>query len=460
MNKTQRSALIVAVISSFITPFMISSVNVALPAIEAGFNGRGVSAVLLSWVATSYLLAAGVSLLPMGRLADIVGRKKIMGYGLAFSALASLFCSLAPDIISLLFFRTVQGLGGGMIFGTSMAILTSVFPPRRRGRVIGLAVTSVYMGLMSGPFIGGLLTHYLGWRILFLTIFILGMIPLVLLYFYLEGEWADAAGEEYDMVGLFLYVPSLIAIIYGVANLQQLYGISAFGGGCCGFTIFVYRQKKTEYPLFKVDLFLRNKPFALSNAAALIHYSATFAITFLLSFYLQYIKGFDARMTGFILITQPLMMVLFSATAGRLSDGIEPRILSSIGMAITAIVLFMLSFLGSDSSIPVLAGLLAVLGFGFAAFSSPNMNAIMGAVEPRYLGIAAGASGTMRVLGQVLSMGIATLILALYVGDNIITLELYPDLLRSIRCAFIVFGVLCLVGLYASLKRGKIHGKA
>jgi len=171
MNRTQRSILTVSTISSFITPFMISSVNVALPAIEAGFRGQGISAVLLSWVATAYLLAAGVSLVPMGRLADIVGRKKIMGYGLLLSALSSLACAVSPNIVFLLVFRTLQGLGGGMIFGTSMAILTSVFPPRQRGKVIGIAVTSVYIGLMSGPFLGGLLTDYLGWRSLFIAIF-------------------------------------------------------------------------------------------------------------------------------------------------------------------------------------------------------------------------------------------------------------------------------------------------
>ncbi len=459
MNKIQHSALIVATISSFITPFMISSVNLALPAIEQGYQHQGINAVLLSWVATAYLLAAGVSLVPMGRLADIVGRKKIMGYGLAISALSSLSCALAPNIFLLILFRAIQGLGGGMIFATSMAILTSVFPSQQRGRVIGLAVTAVYTGLMTGPFFGGLLTHYLGWRSLFIAIFILGGIPLLLLLLFLKGEWADAAEEDYDLPGLFLYVPSLIAIIYGISTLRQLSGVLLFVAGCCGLAGFVWWQRRIEEPLFQVNLFIKNKAFALSNAAALIHYSATFALTFLLSFYLQYIKGLDARMTGIVLITQPLMMVFFAALAGRLSDRIEPRILSSVGMAITAVVLFSLSFLSADTSVFLLAVVLAVLGFGFAVFSSPNMNAIMGSVEPRYLGIAAGSSGTMRVLGQVLSMGIATLILSLYVGEHTITPELYPDLLQSICRTFAVFSGLCLAGVFASLGRGEIHGR-
>jgi EmrB/QacA subfamily drug resistance transporter len=457
MDTVQRSALTVATISSFITPFMISSVTVALPAIEEGFLDQGINAVLLSWVATSYLLAAGVSLVPMGRFADIVGRKKILGLGFVLFSLSSLFCALSPNVFSLLLFRSMQGLGGGMIFSTGMAILTSVFPPNQRGRVLGLAVTAVYIGLLTGPFLGGLLTHYLGWRSLFVLIFFLGILPPLLIVLFLKGEWADAAGESYDWIGALLYIPSLVSIIYGFSVLKQGTGLLLLLVGCGGLTAFVYRQRKIKDPLFQVNLFISNRPFAFSNAAALIHYSATFGLTFLLSFYLQYVKGLDPRMTGIVLMAQPIMMALFSPLAGRLSDRIEPRVISSIGMAITFFGLFYFSFLGPDTSIYVIAAVLSVLGFGFALFSSPNMNAIMGSVEPRYLGIAAGSSGTMRVLGQVLSMGIATLILSVFMGDRAIVPDLYPLLLKSIDRTFFVFSVLCLAGIFASLARGDIH---
>jgi len=457
MNTVQRSALTVATISSFITPFMISSVNVALPAIEEGFLDQGINAVLLSWVATSYLLAAGVSLVPMGRLADIVGRKKILGLGFGLFSLSSLFCALSPNVFSLLLFRSMQGLGGGMIFSTGIAILTSVFPPNQRGRVLGLAVTAVYIGLLTGPFLGGLLTYYLGWRSLFVVIFFLGILPPLLIILFLKGEWADAAGESYDWIGALLYIPSLVSIIYGFSVLKQGTGLLLLALGSGGLAAFVYRQRKIEYPLFQVNLFMSNRVFALSNAAALIHYSATFGLTFLLSFYLQYIKGLDPRMTGIVLIAQPFMMALFSPLAGRLSDRIEPRIISSIGMSITFVGLFYFSFLGPDTSIYAIAAVLSFLGFGFALFSSPNMNAIMGSVEPRYLGIAAGSSGTMRVLGQVFSMGITTLILSVFMGDRAIVPELYPLLLKSINRTFFVFSALCVVGIFASLARGDMH---
>ncbi|NNK93683.1 MAG: MFS transporter, partial [Desulfobacterales bacterium] len=234
-------------------------------------------------------------------------------------------------------------------------------------------------------------------------------------------------------------------------------GLLMLIAGCGGLVGFVIRQRTIKEPLFQVDLFMNNKVFALSSAAALIHYSATFALAFLLSLYLQYLKGLDPRMAGTVLVAQPVMMALFSPFAGRLSDRVEPRIISSIGMAITCLGLLYFTFVSQGASLVVIVVVLMSLGFGFALFSSPNMNAIMGSVERRYLGIASGSVGTMRVLGQMFSMGIAMLILSLFVGGQAISADLYPDLLRSIRLTFGVFSVLCVIGIFASLARGDIH---
>ena len=456
MTKVQRSALAVSVFGSFIAPFMISSVNVALPAIQKGFAGGEVSVVLLSWVAMIYLLAAGVSLVPMGRLADITGRKKLLAYGFALFSFGGFFCFFSPSVYFLIFFRGLQGLGGGMVFSTGMAILTSVFPPNRRGRVLGIAVSAVYVGLSTGPFAGGMLTHYFGWRSLFLVVSLLGMIPLVLTMM-LEGEWADAKGEEYDGIGALIYIPSLVGIIYGFSILPKLGGILALVLGSVGLAIFVRRQRKIDQPLFQVNLFVENRVFAFSSLAALIHYSATFGLTFLLSLYLQYIKGMDPRTAGTVLMAQPVMMAVVSPLAGRMSDRAEPRILSSIGMAITGGGLFCFVFLGFNTPVHLVVGILTILGFGFALFSSPNMNAIMGSVERRYLGIASGSAGTMRVFGQMFSMGIATLVLSLFVGGQAISSENYPQFLSSVKVCFLIFSILCLFGVFISLARGALH---
>ena len=451
---TRKSALIVASASSFVTPFMGSSINVALPAIEKTFH---IDAVLLSWVATSYLLAIGVSLVPMGRLADIYGRKRILAAGFACFTVSSLLSSLAWSAYALILFRIVQGIGSGMIFGTSMAILTSVFPPHERGKVLGISVSSVYIGLSSGPFVGGILTQHISWRSLFVVTFVLCVIVLRLILFRLKGEWADAKGEPFDIPGSLIYSLSLIFLITGFSLLPDKKSIVLLILAGIGIVFFFMWENKTSFPVFQVDLLLKNKTFALSNAAALIHYSATFAITFLLSLYLQYIKGLNAQTAGLVLVSQPVMMALFSPLAGRISDTIEPRIIASIGMGITSIGLMILTLLTAQSKILFVVSVLLLMGLGFALFSSPNMNAIMSSVDRRFLGIASGSAGTMRVLGQLFSMGMATLILSLIMGRVPITEEVYPLLMKSMRIILMLFACLTFLGIFASLVRGSVR---
>ena len=453
-SSAKKSALIVAAASSFVTPFMGSSINVALPAIEKNFH---IDAVLLSWVATSYLLAIGVSLVPMGRLGDIYGRKRILAAGFACFTVSSLLSALSWSAYSLIAFRIIQGIGSGMIFGTSMAILTAVFPPHERGKVLGITISSVYIGLSSGPFIGGMLTEHVSWRSLFVVTFVLCLIVLGLIFFKLKGEWADAKGEPFDFPGSLIYALSLIFLITGFSLLpnKKSFVLLIFAG--IGMVSFFLRERKTPYPVFNIDLLINNKTFALSNAAALIHYSATFAVTFLISLYLQYIKGLSAQAAGIILISQPVMMALFSPLAGKISDTVEPRIIASLGMGITSAGLMLLTLLTSQTNIMFVVGILLLMGLGFAFFSSPNMNAIMSSVDRRFLGIASGSAGTMRVLGQLFSMGMATLILALFIGRVPITKEVYPLLMKSIRIILLLFSGLTFLGIFASMVRGSIR---
>ncbi len=191
--------------------------------------------------------------------------------------------------------------------------------------------------------------------------------------------------------------------------------------------------------------------------AALINYSATFAITFLLSFYLQYIKGINPQNAGIILMTQPVVMATFSPFAGRLSDKIEPRIVASIGMMLTTIALSLFTFLNEKTGLSFIIAILILLGFGIALFSSPNANAVMSSVEKKFYGVASGTLGTMRLLGQTFSMGIIMLIFSIYIGGIQITPEYYSIFLISARTAFIIFSVLCLSGVFASLARGNLR---
>jgi EmrB/QacA subfamily drug resistance transporter len=451
---TKRVTLLAATLASFLTPFMGSATNVALPSMGREFS---MDAVLLGWVPTSYLLAAAMLLVPFGRIADIYGRKRIFTYGIIIFTLASLFSGIAPSATWLIVARVLQGVGSAMIFGTGVAMLTSVFPAQERGRVLGINVAAVYVGLSLGPFIGGFLTQHLGWRSIFLVTVPLGLVAVAFVLWRLEGEWAEAQGEAFDLVGSVIYALTLLTLMYGFSLLPDIWGLGLILVGVVGLGAFIWWEMNARNPVLNLNLFARNRPFALSNLAALINYSATSAVTFLLSLYLQYIKALSPQQAGLVLIAQPIVQATFSPVAGRLSDRVEPRVISSTGMTLTAGGLILLIFVKPTTPLWAIIACLLLLGLGFALFSSPNMNAIMSSVEKRFYGVASGTAGTMRLLGQMLSMGIAMLLFALYIGRIEITREVYPQFLVSMKTAFAIFAALCVGGTFASLARGNIR---
>jgi EmrB/QacA subfamily drug resistance transporter len=450
----EKSALFVASLTSFMQPFMVSAVNVALPAIQAEFSA---DAVILSWVATSFLLAMAVFLVPFGKLADIYGRKKIFSCGVVLFTVASLLAVFSYSIKALIFMRVLQGIGAAMFVTTGMAILTSVFPPSRRGRVIGIYVAAVYIGLSVGPFAGGFITRYLGWRSIFAVVVPFGAASVYMTVKYLKSEWADARGETFDLRGSALYGLSILALIYGASLLPRMFAAYLMVAGLAGLGLFIALELRVPHPVFEVKLFYQNRLFTFSSLAALINYSATYALTFLLSLYLQYIKNIPPQYAGSILIAQPIVMAVFSPLAGRLSDRIEPRRIASTGMLITAIGLFIFASVGPDTSQALIIPTLALLGFGFGLFSSPNMNAIMSAVEKKYFGIASGTVATMRLLGQMVSMAIAMVVFSVFIGREPISPANYGEFLSSVRVSFLIFAILCTVGILFSLLRGKLR---
>lgn len=448
------AALVVANMASLITPFMVSSVNIALPSIGDELH---MDAISLSWVATLYILSSAVFMVPLGRLADIHGRKKVFAAGIIIFTAASLLLALSRNEAMLLSFRVMQGAGVAMIFGTSTAILTSVFPPSERGKVLGINLGVVYAGLSIGPFLGGLLTEHFGWRSVFWAAVPMGIVTIVYLFWKLKGDWVGAAGQKFDLPGSVIYGLGLVGVIYGFSLLPSLSGLWVGLAGMVSVAAFAAWESRVSSPVLDVSAFRKNVVFALSNLAALINYAATYAVTFLLSLFLQYTKGLSPENAGLVLIAQPIMQATISPFAGRLSDRIEPRIVASAGMALTTLGLALLAFLQQSTALAFIVVSLAIVGLGLGLFVSPNTNAIMGSVEHHSYGVASATLGTMRMTGQMLSLGISTLILAIYVGRVEVTPQYYPAFVSSVKTAFAVFAVLCFGGTFASLARGKMR---
>jgi len=456
---TKLTALAIASLSSFITPFMMSSINIAMPEIGKELNA---DAVMLSWIAASYLLAAAVALVPFGKISDIYGRKKIFMIGMSLFTITSLLCAFSVSAPMLIFFRIFQGAGSAMCFATGIAILSSVYPVQERGKVLGIAVAAVYIGLSCGPLFGGLLTRYLGWQSIFLINLPFGAVIILLIIFKLKDEWKDAAHQKFDLTGSIIYATAIFAFMYGISGIKILpaaMSIILILTGLVGLAVFVKWERVVSHPVFEVNLFVTNRVYAFSCLAALINYCATFAAFFLLSLYLRYIKELTPDWAGLILAVTPVIMAVFAPYSGRLSDRKEPRVIASIGMGITALGLVLLILLDKDTTLTYIIASMILLGLGIGLFSSPNINAIMSSVDKRFYGIASASVGTMRLLGQALSMGIVTLVFALFIGRAQITPEYYPQFIKSIKVVFIISSVLGIGGIYFSLYRGRLRPK-
>ncbi len=444
----RRVVLLVVTLTSFLTPFASSSFNIALPSISKEFN---LDAITMSWASLAYLLASAMFLVPFGRLADIHGRRKVFLYGTISFTIASLLLGIYPTALTIIWLRALQGVSSAMIFGTGVAILVSVTPPKEKGAILGINAATVYVGLSIGPFIGGLITETFGWRSILLVTAGIGAVAVLFMVWRLKGEWREAIGESFDIRGTIIYSLMLLSLMYGFSLIPSTSSIIPILLGLAAGGIFVWVEARAEHPVLDINLFRSNRAFTFSNLAALINFSATYAVTFLMSLYLQYIKGLDPEQAGLVLIASPIVQAVFSPIAGRLSDRMEPRKVAAIGMAITMFGLIPFVFLNEQTNVLIVSASLVALGFGLSVFSSPNTNAIMSSVEKRLYGVASSTLGTMRLTGQMLSLGITMIIFAVFIGRVEIVPEVYSALTGSINIAFIVFSGLCLVGILASL---------
>ena len=448
----KKSILIIAAFAAFLSSFLFSAIVLALPAMGEEFNAN---AIEMGWILNSFSLSSGVFLLVFGRLGDIAGRKRIFSFGILFLTLSTFFIVFSPNILIVIILRIIQGLSNAMIFGTIMAIVSAAFKPGERGRAVGLNLTSTYLGLSLGPLLGGFLILYLGWRSIFIFIVPFNIVTLILIKLKIKIEWADSSGERFDLKGSIIYCFALFGFMYGFSILPSLIGWICLAMGLLFGFIFMLIELKTENPIFEFKLIFKNRMFAFSSLSSIIIYASIGTISFYTSLYLQYLKNLDAMTTGLIMISQPLGTAILSTLAGKLSDNGNPGIIASIGMGTVSIGLFLFYFINENTNIAYLIALLGLIGLGFGLFSSPNTNAIMSSVEKKYLGIASGTLGTMRTIGQMLSMGIAMMLFSLYIGREIITPSIYPALLIAIRTSFLIFAILCTLGIFVSLSRNK-----
>ncbi|MDR0508039.1 MAG: MFS transporter [Dysgonamonadaceae bacterium] len=449
-NKNQ--VLFVLCLSAFFVPFMGSAINLSLPQISSTYS---LGAVSQSWIAASYLIATAILQVPFARMGDLFGRRLLFITGLSLFCISNILCGIAPSGAWLIAFRALSGVGCAMIFGVNMAILVSSFPIQERGKAIGVNTAVVYFALAAGPFLGGLLTQHFGWQSLFFFVGFMSIIAVVYSFLALKTEWIEAKGERFDFAGSSIYSAGLFFLIFGFSKIPDFWGFIFILSGISAIMGFVFFELKTAFPVFDVRIFSGNKVFCLSNVSALINYACTYAITFLMSLYLQYVRGFEPQTAGLILIVQALVQCVASLYSGILSDKTNPSLIATCGMALIAVGLVTLVFVTVATPLVLIILILVLFGLGFGLFSSPNSNVIISSVDKRYYGQASATMGTMRLTGQAFSMGIATMSISLFVGNKEIISDLFDKFMTSFHTCFLVFAVLCSIGVYTSMFRVK-----
>lgn len=450
----RHSVVVVTLITSFIGSFAGSALNLAVPSIGEELS---IGAISVSWIINGFVLAVAAFAVPFGRLADLIDRRRILNLGILTFALSSGLTVFVHSFFLLIGLRVIQGVGSAMIFGTNQALLISLFPPERRGRMLGLSVAAVYSGLTAGPVLGGILNDQFGWRSIFLVTALAALAAWLVSLRFIPRKPLQLKGLDHrslDLPGGILYIMTITSLIFGLSMITRL-AVARYLlllSPLC-FVLFVRHERRSASPIIQIELFRRDRIYMLSNLAALLNYGATFAVGYLLSIYLQVVRGFDASLSGFILISQPLIMAVLSPLTGRLSDRISPYKLASLGMAFCAAGLVALGFIRPDYPLFLLVVVLVLIGIGFALFSSPNTNAVMSRVPPKDYGVASSVLATMRTIGQ--SSGLATIsfIFAIRVGN--IPLHSVPTgmLISAMSLAFLIFSAVCAVGILCSMSR-------
>lgn len=357
-----------------------------------------------------------------------------------------------PSIGLLLAFRFLQGAGGAMIYANSVALITHLYPPGERGYAIGLNTTAVYAGLSLGPFLGGALTQFFGWRSIFIVTAALA-VPVLFYAGKFPAFLNDRRREHFDVPGLVLSSALILCLFLGLASATTPTGAFLLAAALLLGAVFYRVERRQPCPLLPVSLLSSNRVFASSNVAALINYSATYAVGFLLSLYLQYIRGYEPVAAGTLLLIQPIIQVFVAPVAGRLADRIRPGLVASGGLALSAASLFCLSLLSETTTVATILALLVILGVGVGLFSSPNTTAIMGSVEKQYYGSASAMVAMMRSLGMMMSMGMVLVVFAVIMGSTEVTPAIFPEFLVSMRLIFLTFAIFSAFGVVLSLRR-------
>ena len=443
----ETSVILVSFITSFFAVFLSNGIIIGVPAIAQEF---AMNNVIQNWVPTIFFLVVAVFTVPAGQISGKFGVKKTLLAGVVLYLLASVGACLSFSTETFLVFRILQGAGVAFLNVSAMAMVVQAVKPQNRGKALGFTVTGVYLATSLSPVICGFLVQNLGWRSMFYFVIPFLVLCILLMVLKIPGEWKTYEKDKIDKTGSILYGIGILAFIYGFTTLTTTNGLLITIIGIVMLIIFGAYELRQKSPVFNMNLF-KNKKFTSSNIAALCSYIAVMVITTILNYHFQYVRGWNAQMSGLILIITPIIMAIMAPNAGKLSDRIHPQKLAAIGMAIATVAMLILTFLTRDTPLYLVVVAMILQGFGMGLFSSPNMNAIMSSVPPKDAPTASASQATMRTIGQTMSLGLLTLVFAWVMGS----LELAPQyasmIVQASQTICLICTVACVLAVFASL---------
>lgn len=450
--------LIIVVISPFMATLDSSIVNVALPVIA---KELAVDMASIEWVVTSYLIVIAGTILVFGRLGDIKGKTTIFKWGFIIFTFGSLLCGIVSTLPMLVLSRVVQGIGAAATMANSQGIITHIFPANERGRALGISGTSVALGTMIGPPLGGLIVSAFKWQYIFLINIPVGIAAIIAGIKVLpKGATKD---ESIDFKGAILFGISIVLTFYSLSKGQQI-GYSnymiviAFIAAVLLLISFVLLESRIVHPLLDLSIF-KNTLFSLSIATAFISFMALGSVNIIQPFYLQNVLKLSPAVTGLVMMIYPLILSIVAPISGHLSDKIGSEFLTFVGLCFTLTGLFLMSTLNEYSTLGMMAVFIAIMSIGNGLFQSPNNSLVMSTAPKNKLGIAGSINAFVRNLGMVTGVSLGTTLLYNTMSGKLgIKVSGYVPgrddiFVYGMRYVYITAGVICSVGAFMTAVR-------
>ncbi len=458
-EKNKWPILLIVVMSTFMATLDSSIVNVALPQMARALD---VDTAQIQLVVTSYLIVIVGIILIFGKLGDMLGKTRIFTFGIAMFTLGSLLCGIGSSFPVLIGARIIQAVGAAATMANNQGIITQVFPATERGKALGLTGTSVALGSLVGPGLGGIIVGAASWEYIFLINVPVGV---VVLFFAIKllPRSNKKATDRLDILGAALFMFSIVPLFVALGQVPSLgftnpLILSAFVVSVLSFIAFIVVEQKRENPLISLSIF-KNKLFSLSIFCAFITFVGLFCNSIIQPFYLQDVMNYAPEQAGLIMMIFPLVLSVLAPVSGHVSDKIGSELLTFIGLLLISLGLFLMSTLTEQSSLMTMVIFIVILSAGMGLFQSPNNSLIMSTVGRHQLGIAGSINALVRNMGMVCGIALATTLLYGSMSEELgyrVTDYVAGQngaFINGMRNVYLTAAVICFVGAILTLLR-------